>query len=156
MTVTYLQADPDHVPDIAARLRRADCLEAAASGHPDPAEAMLFSLEHSRLALTALFDGRPEIMFGVGDLNILTRTGAPWLLGTDAGERRFRLFARHSRHWFGQLARRYDCLRNAVDDRNILSRRWLEWLGFRLSEPLPIGVNGEPFRVFEWRRQCAQ
>lgn len=91
-------------------------------------------------------------MFGVGDINILTGTGCPWLLGTDAVADHYRLFLRQSLRWKEQLLGSYEVLRNAVDDRNEVSKRWLQWMGFALYEPMPLGINGEPFRLFEMRR----
>lgn len=142
----------DHVATIACRMREADRQEVMASSGSTPHRALMFSLEKSPLAWTAVFDGQPEVMFGVGDLNILTSTGAPWLLGTDAVDRHFRLFLRQSVDWREKLLGRYSVLRNFVDDRNEVSKRWLSWLGFSLSDPMPIGINGEMFRLFEMRR----
>ena len=92
-------------------------------------------------------------MFGAGDLNILTLTAAPWLLGTDAIETNYRMFLRRSLDWRDQLLGRYAVLRNVVDDRNEISKRWLRWMGFELSSPAALGVNGEMFRLFELRRE---
>ncbi|WP_455153243.1 phage protein Gp13 family protein [Bradyrhizobium cenepequi] len=105
----------------------------------------MFSLRKSTLAWTGIIDGRPEVMFGVGDLNILAGIGAPWLLGTDAVEQHYRQFLRHSVSWRDQLLERYPILRNFVDDRNTVSIRWLRWLGFKLHDPVVIG--GHVFRI---------
>ena len=145
-------AGMDHVAPIAARMREADRREVMASGGHTPHGALMFSLSKSRVAWTAIVDGQPEVMFGGADLNVLTRTGAPWLLGTDAVERHYRLFLRQSLSWREQLSQRYDVLRNFVDDRNEVSKRWLSWMGFTLFDPVPVGVNGEMFRMFELRR----
>lgn len=150
--VEVVPATPDHIDPIAARMRASDAAEVMASSAKLPHEALSFSLEKSALAWTGIFDGRPEVMFGVGDLNVLTLTGAPWLLGTDAVERNYRLFLRQSLSWREQLLQRYDVLRNFVDDRNEVSKRWLAWMGFTLFDPIPVGVNGEMFRMFELRR----
>lgn len=112
----------------------------------------MFSIQHSRWAMTALVDGQPEVMFGVADLNILTGTGAPWLLGTDAVERHFRQFLRQSLQWRERLSAEYEVLMNFVHDENEVSKRWLSWLGFTLSDPFPMGKSGEAFRLFEMRR----
>ena len=145
-------ASMDHVAPIACRMREADRLEVLASSGASPHQALMFSLGKSSVAWTAIVDDQPEVMFGVGDLNVLTATGAPWLLGTDAVERHFRLFLRQSVGWRGKLLDRYSVLRNFVDDRNEVSKRWLTWLGFTLFDPMPIGANGEMFRLFEMRR----
>lgn len=147
-----VEASIDHLEPIASRMRKADRLEVMASSGSTPHRALMFSLEKSSLAWTAIINGEPEVMFGVGDLNVLTKTGAPWLLGTDAIEQHVRLFLRSSLHWREKLFNRYEVMRNFVDDRNEVSKRWLSWLGFTLHEPMSIGVNGEMFRLFEMRR----
>lgn len=133
-------------------MRQADRDEIAAGSGYSAAKALAFSLRKSSVAYTAMIDGVPEIMFGVGDINVLTRTGAPWLLGTDAVTTHYVAFLRRSVDWREQLLRRYRVLMNAVDDRNTASKRWLKWLGFTLSEPIPMGKRGTLFRVFELRR----
>jgi hypothetical protein len=110
---------------------------------------MAFSLRKSSHAWTAMIDGRPEVMFGVGDLNILAGVGAPWLLGTEAVERHYIAFLRNSVGFRDQLLRRYPVMRNFVDDRNKASKRWLAWLGATLSDP--VELNGHMFRLFELR-----
>jgi hypothetical protein len=146
-----IAASADHIPIIADNMRQADRDEVWASSGKTPGEALAFSLGKSSQAWTVLFDGVPAGMFGVGDLNILTRRGAPWFLGTDAVEANRRAFLRHSVHWRDQLLQRYDVLMNLVDDRNTASIRWLRWLGFSLSEPFIVGFEKRPFRLFELR-----
>lgn len=150
--LVFTPAGMDHVARVAARMRPADVAEVRASSGSSPHDALMRSLSASRVAWTAILDGQPEVMFGVGDINILARTGSPWLLGTDAVEREWRMFLRQSRDWRQQLLSDYDVLRNFVDDRNVVSKRWLQWLGFTLMDPMPVGVNGEMFRMFEMRR----
>ena len=145
--IAIIEARPSHIRTIASRMRAADREEVFAASGRSPLSALCFSYRHSSLAWTALFDGRPEVMWGVGDINILTGIGAPWLLGTDAVEKNFRGFLKISRNWPAQLLSRYTVIRNLVDARNTVSLRWLEWLGFRLYEPMEI--NGHPFRLFE-------
>lgn len=138
-----------HIRTIARRMRQADRDEVAAASGRSPAEALALSLRKSTAAWTVLFDGRPEAMFGVGDLNILAGIGAPWMLGTDAVERNYVPFLRASVDWRDQLLRRYSTLRNFVDERNAVSVRWLGWLGFKFSDP--VSFRGHNFRMFELR-----
>lgn len=150
--IAIVPATEDHIEEIAARMRAADRQEVFAARGVSPHEALEFSLQKSAIARTALVDGKPEVMFGVADLNVLSRVGAPWLLGTDAVEAEYRQFLRRSIDWRGQLLQRYDVLRNLVDERNAVSVRWLKWLGFRFLKAFPVGDDKLPFWLFEMRR----
>lgn len=150
--IAIVPAGMDHIATIAARMRQADVVEVWASSSSTPHDALMFSLKHSAQAWTAVIDGQPEVMFGVADLNILTGTGAPWLLGTEAVVTHHRQFLRRSVWWREKLLGRYEVLKNFVHDDNVVSKRWLKWLGFTLHDAAPTGVNGEMFRMFELRR----
>lgn len=147
--IEIVPARASHIRTIARRMRQADRDEVFAASGKSPAEALIYSLRKSSVAHTGLIDGVPEVMFGVGDINILAGVGAPWLLGTDAVERNFVPFLRRSVEWKLKLSARYPVLRNFVDDRNTVSIRWLQWLGFTLSDP--VEFRGHLFRVFELR-----
>jgi len=141
----------EHALIIAPRMRGADVEEVRAASGRTPVGALLYSLDRSDFAYTVEFDGVPETMFGCGTIDLINRVGAPWLLGTDALERHYRHFLRGSRYWSAEMAARYSMLRNIVDDRNAVSKRWLEWMGFKLSEPRPMGYEKRPFRIFEMK-----
>lgn len=148
--IEIVLASREHIPTIARRMRPADKAEVRAAAGHSPRAALEFSLLRSSWACTALVDGRPEVMFGVADLNILAGVGAPWLLGTKAVETHSVIFLKESRHWHEQLFRRYNVLMNFVDARNTVSKRWLEWLGFKFFDP--VQMNGYDFIPFEMRR----
>lgn len=151
MTFRIIPATEAHAEAIAPRMRVADAEEVFAATGRGRLSALRFSLARSDFAYTIEFDGQPETMFGCGTSNIAANIGAPWLLGSDALEKHYRHFLRGSRFWIEQMTSQYSVLRNIVDDRNEVSKRWLEWLGFTLSEPVPIGYEQRPFRVFEMR-----
>lgn len=151
MTVRIVSAKPEHIDIIAPRMREADRLEIQAASGKTPREALEFSIGRSDIAHTVLFGDEPAAMFGVGYVNIINGIGAPWLLGTDAVERNYRHFLRGSRWWRDRMLERYAVLTNLVDDRNTVSKRWLSWLGFSLSDPIIFGVEERPFRKFELR-----
>lgn len=144
-------ARPEDIDYIAAHMRKADREEVLASHDQSPHEALAYSLQRSDWACTGLADGVPGVMWGVGTVNILCGIGAPWLLGTDAVGDHYRQFLRHSVEWKLRMLREYNILRNVVDDRNVVSKRWLRWLGFSLGEPFRIGKDGLRFRQFEMR-----
>lgn len=140
-----------HIREIARRMRDADRLEVSAASGKSPFDALAFSLRRSAYAWTALVNGRPEVMFGVADLNLIEGSGAVWLLGTDAVEKYSRIFLRMSRDFRRQLLARYIVLRNFVHADNRVSIRWLEWMGAKFGEP--IDWNGHAFRMFEMRAE---
>lgn len=151
-SITIVPAGEDHIASIAERMRDEDRAEVWASSRSTPYQALDHSLKQSSQAWTALIDDQAEVMFGVMDLNILTAMGAPWLLGTDAVVTHNRQFLRRSLWWRGKLLEQYDVLKNFVHDDNVVSKRWLQWLGFTLHDPIRAGASGEPFRLFEMRR----
>lgn len=151
-TLAVIPATMDHIAPVAARMRQADRNELAASSGRSPTAALELSLFRSADAHTVLLDNIPAGMFGCCVLNVLCRKGSPWFLGTDAIDQNRLAFARASVFWRDQLLSRYDCLTNVIDARNASSIRWLKWLGFTISEPVPVGRGGLPFRIFELRR----
>lgn len=150
--ISIIPAQAIHVRRVARLMRRADRDEVFAASGKSPVQSLAYSLRKSSSAWTVLIDGKPEVIFGVADLNVLAGIAAPWLLGTDAIKRNRRAFLRGSVEWRGQLLARYGVLKNLVDDRNAVSKRWLKWLGFELSSPVPLGHDGTLFRLFELRR----
>lgn len=148
--IRIIPAIYEHIAPIAIHMRQADRDEVFAASGSTPFEALERSLSKSTLARTALVDGVPSVMFGVGDINILAGVGAPWLLGTDAVEQNYIAFLRGSVEWRDQLLQRYSVLKNFVDVRNRASIRWLRWLGFTLSDPM--AYRGHEFRLFELRQ----
>lgn len=146
-----IPAEFHHIAPVAIHMRQADRDELAASSSRSPFTALEYSLERSTIARTVLVDGKPAGMFGCGDLSVLTKAGSPWLLGTDDLALAPLQFLRASVDWRDKLFERYDVLRNLVDDRNVASIRWLKWLGFSMSDPLPVGKGGLPFRLFQLR-----
>jgi len=131
-------------------MRKADIDEVKASSGRSPSGALIYSLRKSDKAWTVMIDGVPEAMFGVGYINVLAGVGAPWMLGTDEIERNAMGFLRRSVVCRSQLLERYPVLTNFVDERNTMSLRWLEWLGFKLSNS--IEYRGYRFRSFEMRQ----
>lgn len=146
-----IPATAEHAAEIAPRMRFDDIREVQAASGRSPLSALLYSIERSDFAYTVEFEGTPETMFGCGTADVMSRIGAPWLLGSNAIERHYRHFLRGSRFWIGRMKGEYALLRNTVDDRNVVSKRWLEWLGFEVGEAVPRGYERIPFRTFEMK-----
>lgn len=140
------------IVEIAPRMRQQDVDELWAIGRHTPVEALVQSLSMSDYTFTGVIDGRPEAMFGLSVISHVTGHGSPWFLGTDEILNHRRDFMRASVQWRDMFLKRTPILTNCVDDRNELSKRWLRWLGFELTDPVPMGYDGHKFRMFSYRR----
>jgi hypothetical protein len=91
----------------------------------------------------------PAVIFGIGP-SLEKGLGVPWLLATEEIERHPVTFYRASRRLFKEVSAGYERLVNWVDARNVLSLRWLEWLGFRMEPAVPFGAMGLGFHRMIW------
>jgi len=135
-------------------LRQADREEVEALTGRDAREALVESVVRSAAAWAGLANGELVCLFGVVPVSLVGVTGIPWLLGSDAVTRYGRPFLRRNRAYLREMLREFPVLRNVVDARNTVSIRWLEWLGFTLGTPQPMGVCGLPFIPFEMSAPC--
>jgi hypothetical protein len=132
----------------ALEMRRADREEVEALTGRDPREVLVESVERSAMAWAGLADGQLVCLFGVVPLSLVGITGVPWLLGSDAVCSYSRQFLRRNKAFVGEMLREYPRLVNVVDARNDVSIRWLQWLGFKMGKPQPMGARGLPFIPF--------
>jgi len=139
---------------LALVLRQADREEVEALTGRDAREALVESVVRSAAAWAGLANGELVCLFGVVPVSLVGVTGIPWLLGSDAVTRYGRPFLRRNRAYLREMLREFPVLRNVVDARNTVSIRWLEWLGFTLGTPQPMGVCGLPFIPFAMSAPC--
>lgn len=133
---------------MAPHLRLVDCREIRANA--DPLAIIRGSLAMSSHAWAWMRDGEPACMFGVCPRSLAGGVGVAWLLATDAIRLDLRTFLLGSRLVLDHMLAIYPRLEGAVDARFIDSVRWLERLGFQISEPRDF--RGVPFRPFEVTR----
>lgn len=141
----------EHIAPVAERMRQADQDEVMAASGQSPREALEQSVTLSYRAWVASVDGDPLALLGMASRSLVSGTGIPWLLGTDAVESNPMAFLRASRRVMPALIEGVRYMENRVDARNELSVRWLRWLGFTLEPAEPWGVAGLPFHRF-WMR----
>lgn len=149
--VTVRRAIEDDIPSIAFRARKADEDEVYAMNKMTVMEALVFGFNCSDVCFTACLDGEPSLMFGVGVTSAITQQATIWMLGTSDIDKHPILFWKGSVAWIRDLRRKYPLLRNYVDDRHEMSKRWLERLGFHIGPAVRMGYEGRPFRMFEMR-----
>lgn len=157
MEIEIVQATEDHAISLAPRLREADLDEVWASGRHTGLEALTKSVKLSTLAWTALFDGQPEVMWGVAEYPIRDGSfGIVWLLASDRMYEVRGRFLEESKNYVSTMNEVFDTIFNYVHAGNIKSQRWLLSLGFhKVSIQPDFNGNGETFILFAKERSCA-
>lgn len=91
--------------------------------------------------------GRVVFCSGISPAGLSGRR-SPWLLGSTEIERNPAPFLRYTREKMPELRRCYPWMENHVDARNIVTIRWLRWLGFTIHDAVPYGILRRPFHRF--------
>jgi len=151
--VEIVKALPEHIAPIAANCRDADRAEFYALSRSSPTKVLETGLRVSVVSYTGIVDGEPVCMFGVAPYSFLAGQGIPWMVsarGID-NKRLQRAVMQVSREVVDDFKVLFPSLLfNTVDDRNTSAKRWLKWLGFKLLDPVPHGIDRLPFRPFYW------
>lgn len=148
MAVNVIRAGWAHVLSVAASMRQADVEECALGSGRGPHAAVLRSVEASAHTW-AVVDRHGDTLsiFGVAPVasDEGLNSGCVWMLSSTLVERRARDFIRACRPEIAKLLEEWDELRNFISARNTLALRWAEWAGFQIGEPIPYGVQQQPF-----------
>jgi len=126
---------------VLTALRDAEVAELAALGHTSE-ECIRFGLMFGN-AQTVFINGKPAGIFGITEY---PDGNVPWACFTTAIDEHPITFLRACKRWRESVC---GTLIQHVDARNQEAVRWFKWLGFEVSEPEPLGVNGEPFHRVE-------
>jgi len=148
MSVTLFPAADDDILWVADHMRDADLVEIEAAIGIDPYDALKYSVSVSSEAWSAYAGGEPIALFGVGTQSMLSRTGAPWLLGTDKLLDQRLSLVRLGKLFVATWRTHYEVMLNFVHAKNVSSIQWLETIGFCVHDPVPWGVRGEMFHPF--------
>jgi hypothetical protein len=140
--------EEDDIEVLVRNMREHDKQEVNAATKMGLRAAVETSVTMSTYAKTGLVNDELVCMWGVCPISLISSSGSPWMLGTDLIEKRQRIFLRRSKPWLEDIKKDYKHLENHVDERNILSVKWLKWLGFEMNEAQPYGVHGELFHKF--------
>lgn len=154
MKAEIVRAEAWHAEAIAANPRPADVAELWATSRSTPLEVMQRGMKATVNCYTGLYEGAPVCMFGASPFSILGGMGSAWMVGSAALDRMCvqKALLTHSRAAAAFMAEQFPgLLYNFVDQRNEAAIRWLRWLGFTFSDPIPYGVDGLPFLPFYLR-----
>lgn len=140
---------PD-IPPIAASMRPEDKAEVLAASGETPYNALFHGYVGCDECFTVVHCNtrEPLAMFGykVMEKDVCA---VVWLLASTRLVDYKWSFLRQSHMWMNYMQGKAPLLYNAVDQRNIVHIRWLEWLGFRFIRVLPsFGKQQLPFVEF--------
>lgn len=105
------------------------------------------SLRRADAVFCGYVNSTPICLCVVERKTLIDGGGYVWMVLGKGYETHAVTFARHSRKILKMLLEHYDSLTVISREDNALSRKWLEWLGFRIKSLNDYG----PFRGFEMR-----
>jgi hypothetical protein len=134
-------------------MRQADVDEVKAGLGCEPQETLACSFFMSQPCMTMVScTGDPMGMWGVVPDGKYPEAGRIWLLGTDdlvnncINRTRF---LRQAKQEVDRLSSCYQVLFNFMDARNVVHRKWLQWMGFTfIAEHPNYGAEGRLFLEF--------
>lgn len=156
--IEVVPATIEHCIAVARKPREADRVELWSMARMYPIKAMEEGLKKSTYARAGIIDGVTVCVFGVTPAGFFSRRGIPWLVSSWEAERRRMAFLRGCNDFdiMEMFEDRYTELTNYVHADNNLAILWLKWMGFDLSDPAPMGYDGDKFHKFTMRRpECA-
>lgn len=112
---------------------------------------MIEGFESSALCYT-IEKGKPIAMFGVNAKSLLGHKGVVWLLASCELDGIKVAFLRYYRKYIDMMLERYGYLHNYCDARNKKTVKWLKYMGARVDEAKPYGVDSLPFHYFVFER----
>jgi len=146
-TLALASPSPVLLGKLAVTMAREDRQEIWGYDHSTPLEGLERGVSQAReswcLVNTA---GEPVCAFGIQELSLLTTTACFWLLGSILIPHYRVSFLRWSRAWIEERGPLYENAVNYVGDWHVRSQRWLQWMGFTLSEPFTYGIEQWPWR----------
>jgi hypothetical protein len=156
MILTVRPATRDVASTMAPRLRPEDAREVETASGMDCTTVLPLSVSAARESYTihletaGRIDRDPSVLFGIADDTSRPGFGVMWLVATPEIVRAPISILREARYWIDAWAHQYpQGIHNIVDTRNDRHLRWLQALGFTLSDQT-IDINGFPFR-YAWR-----
>ena len=150
--VEFRPPSSDALQFIADTMRKPDQVEVEASNGFSPSEAVTEGVKLSDFSTVAYVNGVPCCVFGLTKGDLLSGTGVPWMLSSEEVLKFKREILLHSRQVVGEMLVICPHLVNYVHADNIISVRWLKWLGFVIEKPAPYGPSGQLFHRFSMRK----
>lgn len=148
---TVVPATAAHAEELAPNLRDPDVAGIWAEQGLGPLESLLAQIAKPSEPMAGLADGKVMCLFGIETAAAISNGGLAWMAAHRDLPKHSRAFLRACRAYIGHLRDNYARVEVIVDDRNSLSLRWHEWLGFEWIEPVAFGPN----KILSWRGRLA-
>jgi len=150
----YRKTILDDIDHLVENMRQEDVDEMIASGSVPIDETLHRALRRSSKIITAIdFEtDKPVFIGGIKPYTLLSKTGAPWMLGTTENYKYRRNLLKDVREFLKEYLETYEEIYNYVHVKNEISIRWLKALGFEFGEPAKFHRTGEYFMRFSMKR----
>lgn len=133
---------------VASNIRDADAREVYETSGRSVLSTLERSVRLSQRVATITVDDEPAAIIGVGAATPFSKTGVPWMLGTDLVTAKARHILPYGPSMVIKMMQTHDELRNIVHVENKASIRWLKTLGFTINKEQPLGWRGGLFHPF--------
>lgn len=130
-------------------IRKEDLAEVEAMGGKTVRECLDETNDIQNTSWVWEHDGKVMCIFGVNPVEDSDRIGAIWMLATKFFDDYFMIFASGCKPIVEDMIKPFKYVFNYVHAENKKSIKWLQWLGFKVREAEPIGINGAQFHRFE-------
>lgn len=140
----------DDIEFLSENARECDVVEVKAFSGYTIREVLQKTPNLLKSSQTLEIDGHLIAVFGVVPNSDLKGVGVIWMLATDKFDEYSAVFAKICKGVVKDMLKGYNYVYNYVHSENKSSIRWLKWLGFSMSEPEPLGIEGANFQLFEY------
>lgn len=145
---TIRKPTKDDVEYLINNIRQEDIEEIEAASDISVREALESTPNLLDNSSTWEVNGKLVCMFGITPCED-DKMGVIWMLATEEFHKYSKLFAVKSKKVILGLVEKYEYVFNFVYGKNTKSIKWLEWVGFHICDPEPLGKKGEAFHRFE-------
>lgn len=139
----------EHIKMLAENMRDEDVKEVMLSHGHSPEEAVRYSVEMSEKCVTVFHNGQVALITGICRPKPCSLECSIWMLSTPVILDIKVAFLKHSKKVVEYFLKGNSKLYNYVWEGNLTSKYWLKWIGFKLSDAQPYGVEGNNFHYFE-------
>ena len=138
--------EPWHYTAMVNRIHEGNHREAWALYHISAEEGLYQSIEASQEVWTGILDDLPIAIYGLSrDGSLLSDRANPWLICSEDIDMAPVSFLKGFKRSLPYMLGQYRILENYVDARNTQVLRIVEWAGFTVYPPKPMGLDLLPF-----------